>query len=202
MRVPKLATFVGLAFLAACFVPRIGNAQTATTSVRGVVADSTGATVANAKVTIANPERGFEKTTTTGSTGGYEFLQLSPATYTLSVEAAGFRRAVQNKVELLVNTPATLNVTLQVGAISETVEVSAEGSLVNTTDASLGNAFGERQVKELPLEGRNVVDLLSLQAGVAYTGNRADIDKNVDTRSGAVNGAHGDQSNITLDGIC
>src|SRR5581483_11345265 len=72
--------------------------------------------------------------------------------------------------------------------------------LVNTTDASLGNAFNERQVKTLPLEGRNVPDLLSLQAGVTYTGNRPDANPG-DTRSGAVNGAHSDQSNITLDGV-
>jgi len=65
----------------------------------------------------------------------------------------------------------------------------------------LGNAFDEHQVKDLPMEGRNVPDLLSLQAGVAYTGNRPDINTNVDTRSGAVNGARSDQSNITLDGV-
>ena len=198
MRFPTAFALLLTALLA---VSVNANAQSSTTSLRGLVADSSGAAIANAKVTLANPERGFEKTTTTGSTGGYEFLQLTPATYTLTVEATGFRKSVQTKVELLVNTPATLNVTLQVGAPSETVEVSAEGSLVNTTDASLGNAFGERQVKELPLEGRNIPDLLSLQAGVAYTGNRSDIDKNVDTRSGAVNGAHSDQSNITLDGV-
>src|SRR6202040_1015078 len=80
-------------------------------------------------------------------------------------------------------------------------EVSAEPAAINTTDASLGVAFGENQVKQLPIEARNVPDLLSLQAGVTYTGNRSDINKNVDTRSGAVNGAHSDQSNITLDGV-
>src|SRR5439155_24097243 len=72
---------------------------------------------------------------------------------------------------------------------------------LNTTDASLGTAFNEHQVKELPMEGRNVPDLLSLQAGVVYTGNRADINADVDTRSGSVNGARSDQSNITLDGV-
>ncbi|PYX41125.1 MAG: hypothetical protein DMG83_24710, partial [Acidobacteria bacterium] len=61
--------------------------------------------------------------------------------------------------------------------------------------------FNENQIRQIPLEGRNVPDLLSLQAGVAYTGNRADIDKNQDTRNGAVNGARSDQSNITLDGV-
>ena len=73
--------------------------------------------------------------------------------------------------------------------------------MLNTTDASLGNAFNETQVKELPLEAGNVPELLSLQAGVTYTGNRPDINTTTDTRNGAVNGARSDQSNITLDGI-
>lgn len=99
------------------------------------------------------------------------------------------------------NSPATVNATLEVGASSETIEVSAEAAALNTTDASLGNAFGENQVRQLPLEGRNVPDLLSLQAGVVYTGNRPDVNTDVDTRSGSVNGARSDQSTVTLDGI-
>ena len=104
------------------------------------------------------------------------------------------------KPELLVNLPTTVNVVLEVGTAAETVEVSAQAQALNTTDASLGNAFNENQVKELPLEGRNVPDLLSLQPGVAYTGNRTDV-PTWDTRSGAVNGARSDQSNVTVDGI-
>ncbi len=99
------------------------------------------------------------------------------------------------------NTPSTLNPTLDVGTGTETVEVTSEAPAVNTTDATIGNAFSEHQVKELPLEGRNVPDLLSLQNGVAYTGNRSDIDRDSDTRNGSVNGAHSDQSNVTLDGV-
>jgi hypothetical protein len=175
--------------------------QGSTTSLRGTVSDSSGATVPKAEVTLTNPERAFQHTATTGPAGEYEFLQVPPGTYQLVVEIAGFRKSDQRDIQLLVNTPATVNVTLAVGAASETVQVTAEAALVNAVDASLGNAFNEHQVKELPLEGRNVPDLLSLQAGVTYTGNRADIDRNVDTRSGAVNGAHSDQSNITLDGV-
>jgi len=100
-----------------------------------------------------------------------------------------------------VNTPTTLNAVLEVGAVAQTVEVSAQAVTLNTTDASLGIAFNENQVKELPLEGRNVPDLLTLQAGVVYIGNNPTIDTNADTRSGAVNGARSDQSNVTLDGI-
>jgi hypothetical protein len=174
--------------------------QGATTSLRGVVSDRSGASISKAKVTLLNRERSFEHSTITGPEGGYEFLQLPPGTYSLVVEMAGFRKYEQKDVQLLVNTPATANATLDVGATAETVEVTASGTLVNTSDASLGSAFNERQIKDLPMEARNVPDLLTLQAGVTYTGNRSDIDKDKDTRSGAVNGSRSDQSNVTLDG--
>ena len=134
-------------------------------------------------------------------TGEFEFLALPPGTYVLTVGKDGFNKYEQSSLQLLVNVPTTVNVVLQVGSISTRVEVSAQAETVNTTDASLGIAFNENQVKQLPLESRNVPDLLSLQPGVVYTGNRPDIDKDVDTRSGSVNGSHSDQSNVTLDGI-
>src|SRR4030095_8987501 len=176
-------------------------AQSSTTSLRGTVTDASGATVSNADVTMSSPERAVERTTKTGAEGGFEFLQIPPGVYHLMVQMTGFRKFEQTGIQLLVNTPATINVKLEIGTTSETIEVTGETTVVNTTDASIGNAFNENQIKALPMEGRNIPDLLSLQAGVAYTGNRTDIDKTVDTRSGAVNGARSDQSNITLDGV-
>jgi hypothetical protein len=175
--------------------------QTGTTSVRGNVSDKTGAAIAGAKVTITNTGQAIQRETQTNASGEYSFLALPPGSYNLSVEKAGFRTFQRKNMELAVDVPATSNVSLDVGAASEKVEVTAEGATVNTTDASLGNAFSETQVKELPLESRNVPDLLSLQAGVLYTGNSPDINTSVDTRSGAVNGARSDQSNISVDGI-
>jgi hypothetical protein len=176
-------------------------AQTGTTSLRGVVTDKTGATVANANVTLTNVGQALKREMTTNNAGEYEFLALPPGTYSLTVELSGFRRFEQKNLQLQVNLPATQNVTLEIGTSTETVEVSAQAVTLNTTDASLGVAFNENQVKQLPLEGRNVPDLLSLQAGVLYTGNRSDINTDVDTRNGAVNGSRSDQSNVTLDGI-
>jgi hypothetical protein len=176
-------------------------AQSGTTSLRGTVSDPSTAAVSGAKVTLASPERGFTRSVTSNATGNYEFLQLQPGSYQLTVEMAGFRKAEQKEIQLLVDTPATINMKLEVGTTNETVEVSGEAPVLNTTDASVGNAFSEIQVKSLPMEGRNVPDLLSLQAGVAYTGNRVSTTDMVDTRSGAVNGARSDQSNITLDGV-
>jgi hypothetical protein len=176
-------------------------AQTGTTSLRGSLVDKSGGAVVGAIVKLDSTDLGVQRSTVSNDTGAYEFLSLKPGSYSLSVEAPGFRRYDQQRIELLVNNPTTLNVTLQVGSSTETVEVSAQSVTLNTTDASIGVAFGENQVKQLPLESRNVGDLLSLQAGVVYTGNNPNIDTNTDTRSGAVNGARSDQSNVTLDGI-
>ncbi len=176
-------------------------AQTGTTSLRGTILDKSGAAVAGATVTLSNSEQGFERTVSSSETGAYEFVGLTPGIYSLLVEKDNFQKFELNKIQLLVNTPATQTVTLQVGSTAQTVEVSASTETLNTTDASIGSAFNENQIKQLPLEGRSVPELLSLQAGVVYTGNRSDIDKNVDTRSGSVNGARSDQSNLTLDGV-
>jgi hypothetical protein len=189
--------FVFLFFLLA--VPSFS--QMGTTALRGVVFDSSHAAIAGARVTLINPAQGHRRETTTNTSGEFEFLALQPGSYTVSVEKDGFNRFERTAIELLVNVPNTLNVTLQVASLVNQVEVSAQSETINTTDASLGNAFGENQVKQLPLESRNVPDLLSLQAGVIYTGNRPDINTSVDTRSGAVNGARSDQSNVTLDGV-
>ena len=177
------------------------SAQTGSTSIHGTITDKTGGVVAGAVVKLSNAALSVERMTTSGDTGQYDFVSLQPGSYVLTVEAPGFRKYEQKNVQLLVNNPTTLHVSLQVGTTSETVEVSAQTVTLNTTDASVGVAFDENQVKQLPLESRNVPDLLSLQAGVVYTGNRPDIDQDRDTRSGAVNGARSDQSNVTLDGI-
>lgn len=180
-------------------------AQTGTTSLHGTVTDKTGAAIVGAAVTLVNTTQGLERKATTSGAGEYEFLALPPGTYLLTVEMTNFRKYQQRDLQLLVNSPGTANVTLEIGASAQTVEVSAQAVTLNTTDASLGVAFDENQVKELPLEAGNVPELLSLQAGVTYTGSRPDMltpsAKNTDTRNGAVNGAHSDQSNITLDGI-
>jgi Carboxypeptidase regulatory-like domain/TonB dependent receptor len=189
----------------AAFILALGGtlalAQSGTTSLRGTVLDKSGAAIVGAKVTLSSESQGLHRDTTTNSAGGYEFTSLTPGTYSLTVEMSGFRKYDHGNLELLVNAPATENVTLQIGSNTETVEVSAQAAAINTTDASLGVAFNNQQVKELPMESRNVPDLLTLQAGVVYIGNNPQINTMVDTRSGAVNGARSDQSNVTLDGV-
>jgi Carboxypeptidase regulatory-like domain len=173
----------------------------ATTSLRGTVTDPSGAVIPGCTVTLTSPETGFVRTTTSGPDGVYEFLVVPPGTYRLEVEAKGFRKYVREGLELLVKLPATANVQLTVGGETQTVEVTAGAPLLNTSDATIGVAMGERQVEQLPLEARQVAGLYSLQPGVVFLGNRTDINLDVDTRAGAVNGAHSDQSNITIDGL-
>jgi hypothetical protein len=175
--------------------------QAGTTSLRGVVVDKSQATVAGAKVDLENHSQGFERKTTTSLSGEFEFLALPPGTYTLVVEKNGFKRYQRSELQLLVGVPTSISTELEIGSATERIEVSSTAETINITDASLGNAFDENQVKELPLESRNVPDLLSLQTGVVYTGNNPNIDANQDTRNGAINGARSDQSNITVDGV-
>src|SRR6266849_8885697 len=200
------AKYLLLSLLLVSSLTRFSVSQTSSTSLQGSVSDSTRRAIAGASVTLVNTESRLERTVPTGAQGEYRFLALPPGKYTLAVTSKGFARYEQTDLQLLVNTPATANVQLKIGASTESVTVSSEASTINLVDASLGNSFGETQVRELPLEGRNVPDLLSLQAGVAYTGNRPDLSdhgtvENQDTRNGAFNGARSDQSNITLDGV-
>jgi hypothetical protein len=197
---PRIFRAFAMLLFALLIGGRVVYAQ-ATTSVRGTVTDPSGSAVVGANVVLANAESKTERNATTGTQGEYQFLFLPPGTYTLSVTATGFARSEQTGLQLLVNTPATANVQLKLGQSSQSVTVTSEAPALNLVDASLGNSFGEMQVKQIPIEGRNVPDLLSLQPGVAYTGNRPDIDKNNDTRNGSVNGARSDQSNVSLDGV-
>jgi hypothetical protein len=108
--------------------------------------------------------------------------------------------AKQTKVaELLVNQPATISFTLSVQGATTTVNVTAEAQTLNNSDATIGNSVSNSTIQALPMEGRNVPDLLSLQPGVLYLGRQ--IDQTVDSRSGAVSGARSDQTNVTLDGV-
>src|SRR6202051_4354982 len=177
--------------------------QSGTTSLRGAVSDAKGAVLPDATVTVTDPQNGFSRTTKTDGRGEYELLQLPPSTYTVTVNGKGFGTTKQEGVQLLVGVPSTSNFTLQVQGQTVTVEVTGEGAQVNTTDATMGNAFESKQIEELPFEGRNPVEMLSLQAGVTYTSptSRTAVNNLTDQRSGAVNGGRSDQANITLDGV-
>ena len=172
--------------------------QSATTSLNGTVQDSSGAVISGASVTILNVGNGFRATAQTDSKGLYEFAQLAPGKYEIRASAQGLAQQLMI-AQLLVNQPATLNFSLSVKQVTETVNVSAATEVLNTTDATIGNSVSNTTIEALPMEGRNVPDLLSLQPGVLYLGRQ--IDQTIDSRSGAVSGARSDQTNVTLDGV-
>jgi hypothetical protein len=164
-------------------------AQTGTSSIVGTVTDPQGRGVSGAKLTLTNAATNAKRTALSTNTGSYVFDLITPGDYRLEVEATGFSKTVLDNVRALIGKQTENNVQLSLGAMSETVEVSisAQSLLINTSDASLGNVFDSHQISQLPLEGRNVADLLSLQPGA--------------TQEGYVTGSRADQSNITLDGV-
>ena len=181
-----LSIFGMLAFMLA--ISSVALAQTGSSSVRGIVTDAQGRTVAGANVILSNEQKNFTRTQTTNSDGLYVFTSVPPGAYLLEIEAAGFRKAQVSQVTAQIETTRNVDVQLEAGNIAETVSVVAGvDAPINTSDATLGNTFEARRITELPLNANNVVGLLSLQPGV--------------TRAGFVNGGRADQANITLDGV-
>lgn len=184
------------------FLAGTSIAQIATTSLRGVVKDPSGAVVPGAKVTLVNPANGQTLSATSSAAGEYAFTQIPPAHYTIVVSAAGFGDQ-KKTAELIVDQPATIDFEMSVQATAQVVNVSAEAQTLNTTDASLGGSMNNALIQSLPSETRNVPDLLSLEPGVLYLPTMGGSESNPggDSRSGAVNGIRSDQGNVTVDGV-
>ena len=173
--------------------------QTATTSLRGVIKDPSGALVPGANVTLLDKAEGKTMGAVSNSAGLYVFSQIPPAKYTITVSSSGFGDQSKS-AELLVNQPATIDFTLTVESSSVTVDVSASAQTLNTSDATLGDSVGNVTIEALPMEGRDPVSLLTLQPGVLYLGNPEENGTS-DSRSGSVSGGRSDQGNVTLDGM-
>jgi hypothetical protein len=198
----KLSRLSCLLLTASLLASITGRSQTAVTSLHGTITDQTGAVLPGAHVAITDPETGAKAERVTDARGSYDFEQISPGKYTILVQAAGFSSKKEMNVELLVNQATTANVPLSVSAAStETIEVVDTASTLNTSDATIGTPFDSVQIQALPFEGNNVLDLLSLQAGVLFLGDKTTSAQDSDSRSGAVDGARSDQSNVTLDGL-
>ncbi|HWO27757.1 MAG TPA: carboxypeptidase-like regulatory domain-containing protein, partial [Candidatus Acidoferrum sp.] len=177
-------------------------------SLHGTVVDKTGAAVPDAQVTATEISTDSSRTTKTDNTGSFSFAQVNPGTYHLQIEKPGFKVYLNGKVEVLVATPTNVDVELELGSVSQQVTVeSAAVPALNTQDATMGNTFGQDEVQSLPFLARNVVNLLTLQPGVVFTG-MSDTDQlamgttsGLDARDGAVDGVRSNQTNITVDGI-
>ncbi len=145
-------------------------AQVATAELTGTVLDSSGAAVAGAKVTATDVATNLVHATVSDTSGVYVLTLLPPGDYTVTVEAAGFRKLVQSGVALQINQEAKLDLTLQVGEVTETMEVTGQAPLLQSESSSLGTVVNQKLVNELPLNGRNFIQLATLSPGVNGVG--------------------------------
>jgi hypothetical protein len=181
-------TQVTFGILLSLLVCVAAHAQAGRSTVRGTVKDQQGNVVVGASVTLTDAGKNFTRTQTTDGDGVYTFVAIPPGDYRVDVEAKGFKKVSVAEVKALVDTPVDVDVQLEAGLETETITVTGSNEApLNTTDATLGTAFENRRIEQLPLNARNVVGLLSLQTGV--------------TRNGYVNGGRADQANVVLDGV-
>jgi hypothetical protein len=182
-------------------------AQLPTATILGVVKDSTGAVIPGVSVTATNAETGISRSGQSGSDGSYRFPALQVGTYNVRAEHPGFQAQVQQGLRIAVGQEAVVNITLEVGAVTETVSVTAEAPLVNTTSGTLGSLVSSETITDLPLDGRNWNDLTLLQVGVnqlrqsnttgtlngtQFSANGAPVRSNLFTIDGTImNDAHG-----------
>src|SRR5712692_2852421 len=186
-----LAVFTVLALTFSAFA-QVQNGQ-----FDGAVTDPTGAAIANAKVTVTNPATDLNLSTTTNSSGNYTVKEVPIGTYKLTVEAAGFKTVSNTGVQANAGTIAHVDFKLQIGKASEVIEVTGAAAQVNTEDSKLATTVSSTQINNLPLNGRNVFDLMTLGAGAV------DV-KGVDFENGhstVVNGLREDFNGFLINGV-
>src|SRR5215469_3331717 len=164
-----------------------------TGSILGTVLDRSQAVVAGARVVVTNTQTNFKQETTSGPDGSYRLLALPAGIYTLTVTAPGFRAFNETSIEVKVNDQLRFDVTLDVGNISEKVEITANAVQVQTENTQLGDVIDSKKMLALPLNGRSYIDLLGLQAGVApdtagTIGGDRPVSGNLNAGNIAVNG--------------
>ncbi|HKC87530.1 MAG TPA: TonB-dependent receptor, partial [Blastocatellia bacterium] len=178
------------------------GAQVNTASLTGQVADANGGAAKGATVTAKNNATNVAQSVVTDHGGNYIFVSLPVGTYSVSVEAKGFKKALNEKVTLEVAQKARLDFTLQVGGVEETVTVEANGALLTTQEATPGAVVENKLVTDLPLSARNWDDLLLTVAGVQGDRYTEEGGGTASGRTGNVNvnGARSLQNNFVLDG--
>lgn len=174
-------------------------AQLPTGTILGIVSDSSGAVIAGAMVTVNNVETGAARTLTTETDGSYRFNALPVGNYSIQASASGFETQTRRGVVLAVAQEAVINVTLSVGTQAQTVEVTAEVPQVDTTDASLGGVVTQEKIQNLPLNGRNYLDLMLFQPGVTRVVPQTAI-PTINGTEFVSNGATPRSNNFMLDG--
>ena len=170
----------------------MASAQASFGRLAGTVFDETGGVLPAVTVTLTSELTGQQAQTTTNESGAFLFPSVQPGSYTVTVSLTGFKTAEFTQVEVNVGAERSLTVRLEVGPLAETLRVSAGGSLVQTTTPEVTQTVIQRQIVDLPLNGRNPIELITLQAGVPGIPNRT---------ATAVNGGRPTWTQLTLDGI-
>src|SRR6202166_1639857 len=147
------------------------SAQTFYGSIVGTVTDSSGASVPGAAVTVVNNGTAEHRTAQSNADGNYEFVNLVPGRYRVDVEKTGFKHLTRDDIEVQVQATVRVDAGMQIGDVGQTVEVSAQTPLLQTETSSLGTVVEQRKVQEMPLNGRNVINLVTLVPGVVAQGD-------------------------------
>ncbi len=185
----------GLCLGAALIIPI--EAQVPTAVLTGIVKDSSGAVVPNVKVVAINTGTNLSRQSVTDTSGTYRIGALNPGPYRLEAEAAGFKKATASEIVLEVGLQVRVDVELQVGEVTQTLEVAGRASLVNTENNQIGGVINQSRVVSLPLNGRNFMELTTLTAGMAEgVGSAAIVNKRAPSAAGM---PHQD-NNYQLDG--
>ena len=202
--VPWRSGAVTLSFLIA-WVCQPADGQTVNGSFRGKETDPSGGVIPRASITMTDTAKGQSRGTNTDASGYYEFLDVPPSTYDFTVSFIAFQTLNDQGVVLLVNQNATLDFTLQPGTVTQTVSVTAQAPLINTTNSTVGTVVDHQQTVDLPLNGRQFSQMILLTPGVAAQGSDQhstfEVATNVNGISPAVNGVRADMNNFTIDGV-
>ena len=184
-------------------LPAVAQTQA---GISGVIHDPTGAVIPGVTVTVTNPATNFVRTAISNEAGVYNFPALQPGRYNIKVELPGFRTITQSDVELQIQQSARIDFTLQVGEVSQTVEVSGTAALIATENATVGTVIENKRIVDMPLNGRNFLQLVALSPNVSYGFTDSTISGNRQGGSRAqqnisVAGQRSEFNHFTLDGV-
>jgi Carboxypeptidase regulatory-like domain len=182
--------------------PQILFGQAFTGSISGIVTDSSGAAISDVSIVVVDMNRNVELRSTTNQQGFYSISPLQPGTYRVRAEKSGFRQYLLDPLQISAQQKANIDIVLQVGDVGDSIEVTAESQLMQTTTSELGTITTNRQIANLPLNGRNVQSLVLLTPGVVGTNSDGGPSESYEAQGRfVVNGGRDSSSAIQLDGV-
>jgi hypothetical protein len=170
-------------------------------TILGTVTDNSGAVVTRASVDVTNVDTNVTKHTETSSSGDFTVPYLSPGTYRVTMQSQGFQKSVVDKIVLVVGQEARADVVMKPGATTETVEVLGQSVALDTDSSALSQLVSQQQVEELPLNGRNFMQLLLIGAGAVTVGGEQGTMRQGEGNAVSINGGRPEGNNYTLDGL-